>query len=123
MGYRPPEAEARSRSEELTGRARRVLQDQSPGQYPIALAQVNHALRLNPGNTQALVLKDRLRIALGEPGLLDAAAEGDYRQAVRALQQGNPLIALSILENLLRDPRYRHSARLEELRRRIEAAL
>jgi tetratricopeptide (TPR) repeat protein len=125
MGYRPlpPDPRTLARSEELTGSARRVLQDHNRGQYPAALEQLNHALSLNPGNAQALVLKDRLQIALGGPGILEGAAEGDYQQAVRALHQGNPLIALAILESLLRNPRYQHSARLEDLRRRIESAL
>jgi tetratricopeptide (TPR) repeat protein len=127
MGYRfpLPDPQAQARSGELTGSARRILQDHNRGQYPVALEQLNHALSLNPGNTQALVLRDRLQIALGGPGsvILDSAAEGDYRQAVQALHQGNPLIALAILENLLRNPRYHYSARLEDLRRRIEAAL
>ncbi|MDR3161541.1 MAG: hypothetical protein LBU28_08015 [Spirochaetaceae bacterium] len=125
MGCRfpPPDPQALARSDELIGSARRLLRDHNRGQYPIALEQVNHALSLNPGSLQALVLRDRLRIALGGSGVLDRAAEDDYQRAVRALHQGNPLIALAILEDLLRDPRYQHSARLEDLRRRIESVL
>jgi tetratricopeptide (TPR) repeat protein len=127
MGYRPlpPNPRALSQSNELTLEAQNIVYSQTRDHYSLALEKLDQALRLNPYNNQALALKDRLQTAAEEMEVivLDSSAERDYQRAVLALQQGNPITALSILRQLLRDPRYRNAPKIIALQRRIESVL
>jgi hypothetical protein len=127
MGYRPapPDARALARSAELTASARAIINGNVRSQFPIALEQLNEALVLNPNNDQAMTEKDRVQTLLGGGGsvVLSNTAERQYQQAVQELRQGNTLVAMGIVQQLLRDPRNRNSTRLLELQRRIEALL
>jgi tetratricopeptide (TPR) repeat protein len=127
MGYRPlpPNPRDLAQSDELTLEAQALVYSRNRDQYPLALEKINRALRLNPYNNQAAALKDRLQTAAEETDLtaLDKGAEQDYQRAVLALRQGNPITALSILRQLLRDPRYRNTEKITALRRRIESVL
>ncbi|MDR0450229.1 MAG: hypothetical protein LBH26_03090, partial [Treponema sp.] len=127
MGRRPapPNPFSLSRSNELTASARRIVENKARVQFEVALRQLNEALTLNPNNTQAMALKDQIQTEMGESGniVLSSAAEGEYQRAVRELQQGNTLVALAIVEQLLQDPRNRTSTRILELERRIHSIL
>ncbi|MDR2630959.1 MAG: hypothetical protein LBC60_08565 [Spirochaetaceae bacterium] len=126
MGYRPsPYPLDLAQSRELTTMAQRMVYTDNRSLYPFALELLNQALGLNPHNNQAAVLKGRLKTFIrGTEGPdLDGDAEQDYQRAVRALQQGNPLTALSILQQLLQNPRYRNVTKIIALRRRIESVL
>ncbi|MDR2364171.1 MAG: hypothetical protein LBD65_07125 [Spirochaetaceae bacterium] len=127
MGYRspPPDPQDLAKSDALIAAAEALVYTNNPGQYPLALEQLDEALRLNPHNHQALILKDRIQTALTGKGIivLDSGAERDYRRAVQALQGGNPITALSIVQQLLRNPQYRNASKILELRRRIELVL
>jgi hypothetical protein len=94
-------------------------------QFPIALEQLNQALVLNPSNSQAMSLKDRVQTELGGGGsvVLSSTVEREYQRAVQALQQGNTLVAMTIVRQLLQDPRNRNSTRILDLQRRIESIL
>ncbi|MDR2068435.1 MAG: hypothetical protein LBP71_01025 [Spirochaetaceae bacterium] len=127
MGYRPPPPNPQdlAQSDELTAMAQNMVYPKDRNLYPFALELLNQALQLNPHNDQAMAIKDQIQTSIGgaETIVLDAAAEADYQRAVRALQQGNPITALSILRQLLQNPRYRNSAKIIALQRRIESAL
>ncbi|MDR2759222.1 MAG: hypothetical protein LBB78_07575 [Spirochaetaceae bacterium] len=127
MGYRPslPNSLDLVKSNELTTMAQNMVYSKNRSLYPFALELLNQALQLNPDNGQAMVLKDRVQTDLGgtETIVLDDDAEQDYQRAVRELQQGNPITALSIIQQLLRNPRYRNSAKIIALQRRIESVL
>ncbi|MDR1635796.1 MAG: hypothetical protein LBR93_00510 [Treponema sp.] len=127
MGRRPapPDPLTLARSSELTTAARRIVEGKARLQFEVALRQLNEALALNPNNTQAMSLKDRLQTEMGESGniVLSSAAEGEYQRAVRELQRGNTLVALAIVEELLQDSRNRNSTRILELERRIHSVL
>lgn len=127
MGYRPlpPDPQDLAKSDALTAAAQAVVYNHDPGQYPLALEQLDQALRLNPHNREALDLKDRIQTAVTGKGIivLDSGAERDYQRAVQALQRGNPITALSIVQQLLRNPQYRNVSKILELRRRIELVL
>jgi tetratricopeptide (TPR) repeat protein len=126
MGYRtvPPDPQTLRRSDELTRAARAIVESNAWQQFEAALRQLNEALSLNPNNDQAMALKDRVQARLGTGNaVLSSAAEGEYQRAVRELQQGNTLMAMSIVEQLLQNPQHRNSTRILELRRRIEAIL
>ncbi|MDR0998161.1 MAG: hypothetical protein LBL70_03760 [Treponema sp.] len=127
MGHRPapPNPANLARSGELTSAARRIVESNARLQFEVALRQLNEALALNPNNTQAMSLKDRVQTEMGGSGniVLSSTAEGEYQRAVRELQQGNTLVALAIVEQLLQDSRNRNSTRILELERRIQSVL
>ncbi|MFP3042589.1 hypothetical protein LQZ19_12305 [Treponema primitia] len=127
MGYRPapPDVRSLARSTELTTAARSIIDRNARTQFPIALEQLNQALVLNPSNSQAMALKDRIQAELGGGGsvILSSTVEREYQRAVQALQQGNTLAAMTIVQQLLQDPRNRNSTRIQDLQRRIESLL
>jgi hypothetical protein len=127
MGYRPPPPDPRNlaRSNELTTQAQQIIDRNVRAEFPIALEQLNQALLLNPNNTQAMSQKDRVQTLLGGGGsvVLSNTAEREYQRAVQELQQGNTIVALSIVQQLLQNPQNRNSTRLLELQRRIESIL
>jgi hypothetical protein len=125
MGIRPPPPDPRdlARSRELTAAARGIVEENITVQFEVALTQLDQALRLDPNNTLAMSLKDRLKSQMGGGGSLDTASEAEYQRAVRELQQGRPLVALSIVQQLLQNPQNRTSVRILELERRIQSVL
>jgi hypothetical protein len=127
MGYRPapPDLQAQTRSNELTAAAQSIIDRNVRAQFPVALEQLTQALLLNPSNNQAMSLKDRVQIELGSGGsvVLSSNAEREYQRAIQELQQGNTLVAMSIVQKLLQDPKNRNSTRILELQRRIESVL
>ncbi|MFA6505512.1 MAG: hypothetical protein WCT14_05400 [Treponemataceae bacterium] len=121
----PPDRAALARSGELTTAARRIVDANLRGQFPVALEQLNEALKLNPSNEQAVSLKDRIQVDVGGQAsvVLTNTAERDYQRAVQELQKGNTIVALAIVEQLLRDSQNRNSPRILELQRRIQSRL
>jgi tetratricopeptide (TPR) repeat protein len=126
MGYRtaPLDPQTVRRSDELTRAAQAIVDANARQQFEAALRQVNEALTLNPNNTQAMTLKDRVQTQMGAGNaVLSSAAEGEYQRAVRELQQGNTLVAMSIVEQLMQNSQNRNSTRILELQRRIQSVL
>ncbi|MFQ3547157.1 MAG: hypothetical protein SNJ56_02375, partial [Termitinemataceae bacterium] len=121
----PPDPRAIARSNELVVAARRIIDANIRSQFPVALEQLNEALKLNPNNDQAIALKDRIQTDVGGQAavVLSSAAEREYQRAVQELQNGNTIVALTIVEQLLQDPKNRNSTKLVELKRRIESRL
>ena len=115
MGYRPapPDPRSLARSGELTATARGIIDRNVRSQFPVALEQLNQALALNPSNSQAMSLKDRVQTEMGGGGsvVLSSADEREYQRAVQSLQQGNTLVALTIVRQLLQDTQNRNSRR------------
>ena len=127
MGYRPapPDPRSLARSDELTAAARGIVDRNVRSQFPVALEQLNQALALNPSNRQAMSLKDRVQTEMGGGGsvVLNSSAEREYQRAVQALQQGNTLVAMTIVRQLLQDAENQNSKRILDLQRRIESIL
>lgn len=121
----PPDPKALARSNELTKAAQGIVDANIRSQFPVALEQLNEALKLNPNNAQASVLKDRIQTDVGGQAVvvLSSAAEREYQRAVQELQQGNNIVALAIVQQLLQDPVNRNSSRILELQKRIQARL
>jgi hypothetical protein len=122
LGMRPapPDTRRTSRSNELAAAARRMFEANISSQYPLVLENANEALRLNPNNTLAMQIKDRVQVAMGSAQAIDSYTEQEYLRAVRELQNGNNLLALSIVQRLLQRAENRDSVRLNELLRRIQ---
>jgi hypothetical protein len=127
MGYRqpPPNPANIARSRELTASARRILESNAAAQYEIALTQLNEAITLNPENIEATQVRDRLLTRMSVPGgiVLSSEDESDYQRALRELNAGNSLVALSLVERLMQNPRNRNISKLIELQQRIQSGL
>jgi hypothetical protein len=125
LGIRPapPDPRRAARSNELASAAQRMFQANIRSQYPLVLENVNEALRLNPNNTLAMQLKDRVQVAMGSAQAVDSYTEQEYIRAVREFQNGNNLLALSIVQRLLQRPENRNSVRLNELLQRIQSSM
>jgi len=121
----PPDPKAIARSNELVAAAKRIIDANTRSQFPVALAQLNEALKLNPNNEQAVALKDRIQTDVGGQAtvVLSSAAEREYQRAVQELQKGNTIVALAIVEQLLQDPKNKNSTKLVELQKRIQSRL
>jgi hypothetical protein len=121
----PPDPEAITRANELINAARQIVNSNLRSQFPVALEQLNEALRLVPTNEEAITLKDKIQIDVGGKALivLSSTAEQEYQQAVQELQNGNTIVAMSIVERLLQDPQNRNVPKVLELQRRIQARL
>jgi len=127
MGYRPPPPNPANiaRSRELTASARRIFDNNAAAQYEVALTQLNEAITLNPQNTEATQVRDRLLSRMSVPGgiVLSSEDEADYQRALRELNLGNNLVALSLVERLMQNPKNRNITKLVELQRRIQSVL
>ncbi|HOM23742.1 MAG TPA: hypothetical protein PLK03_07935 [Termitinemataceae bacterium] len=121
----PPDPASLARARELIQAARRIIDSNVRSQFPVALEQLNEALKLNPNSEEAITLKDRIQAEVGGQAVvvLSSAAEREYQRAVQELQNGNTIVALSIVQQLLQDPKNRNVPKLRELERRIQARL
>jgi hypothetical protein len=127
MGRRPapPDTRALRRSEELASVADRLFRANVRSQFPIVLENVNEALRLNPNNLRASQLKEQVETALGRSAISaeDIMTEQEYLRAVQELQNGNKVLALSIVQRLLQTPKNQSSVRINALLQRIQASM
>jgi hypothetical protein len=127
MGYRPPPPDPRdlALSAELTAAARRIVDGNIRAQFEVAVRQLNEALALNPNNTQAQTLKDRAQTELSGTRniVMDSDTLNRYNEAVMELQRGNNLVALSIVQQLLQNPKNQRITQILELQRRIQSLL
>ncbi len=121
----PPDTRALARSTELTREARRIVDGNVRAQFPIALEQLNEAIRLNPQNEAAIGLKVRIQTDVGGTAaiVLSYEAQQEYRTAVSELQKGNVIVANAIVERLLQNPANRNSPQILELQKRIQSRL
>ena len=121
----PPDMTQVNQSVALTNEADRIYQSGDKTKYNDALQKLDQAIKLNQSNERASVLKDRIQMAMGGSAIavLSYANEEKYRQAVLALQRGNKITAIALVEELLRDPEARKSAKVHDLKTRINAQL
>jgi hypothetical protein len=127
MGLRPPPPNPAdiARSRELTASANRILENNTTTQFEAALVQINQAIALNPENTEATRVKDRLLTRMSMPGdiVLPSEDEETYQIALREYTAGNNLTAYALVQRLLQNPRYRNITKIVDLQRRIQASL
>ena len=127
MGIRPPPPDPRAvaRSSELASSAQRILDSGNTAQFEVALTQINESISLNPNNTQATAVKDRLLSRMSTPSavVMNSQDEAAYNQALMEYQRGNYIMALAIVQRLLQNPQYRNISKILELQRRVQALL
>ena len=121
----PPDMTQVNQSIALTNEADNIYKAGDKTKYEEALQKLDRAIRLNQNNERASLLKDRIQMAMGGTAIaiLSYANEEKYRQAVLALQRGNKITAISLVEELLKDPEGRKSAKVHDLKTRINAQL
>jgi tetratricopeptide (TPR) repeat protein len=121
----PPDPKALARSAELTKSAQKIYDANNRSLFQVALDQLDEAIKLNPDNNPALALKDRVQTAIGgkSVAVLSGDDEAKYQQAVQELQKGNKITASALVEQLLLNPKSRNSAKIQDLKKRIDSQL
>ena len=121
----PPDMTQVNKSIALTNEADSIYKANDKTKFEQALEKLDEAIKLNQNNERASLLKDRIQMAMGGSAIavLSYANEEKYRQAVLALQRGNKITAIALVEELLKDPEGRKSAKVHDLKTRINAQL
>lgn len=121
----PPDPKALARSAELTKAAQKIYDANNRNLFQVALDQLDEAIKLNPDNNGAIALKDRVQTAIGgkSVAVLSGEDEAKYQQAVQELQKGNKITASALVEQLLQNPKSRNSAKIQDLKKRIDSLL
>jgi hypothetical protein len=123
MGIRlqPPNPADIALSRDLTAAARRIADADIVAQYEIAMTQLDQAIRLNPQNTEALQVRDRLLQRMNLPGAIVLTRDDElaYNEAERHHLAGNNLAAYAILQRLMQNPQNRNVEKLARLYDRV----
>ena len=90
-----------------------------------ALSKVDEAIRLNPDNDDAMLLKDRIQTSVGGKAavVLSSGDEAKYQQAITELQNNNIVTANALVEQLLQKPSNKRSSKILDLQKKIKALL
>ena len=90
-----------------------------------ALSLVDKAISLDANNDVALILKDRIQIAIGGQTLIVLSSEDEakYQKAVAALQNNNVVTANALVEELLQKASNKNSSKIIDLQKKIRALL
>ncbi len=122
LRVKPPDTEKLNKSRELFEKAYAIISRNVKSEYGVALVYLDEAIRLNPENSEAVVLKDRISAETnGTAGdVLSASDQQLYLDAVNEFAAGNYLKARIIVETLLKNPDNRNNTKLLQLQNRIE---
>lgn len=127
LGIRPnPVTVAKKQqADALVAEAQRLAATGTRAQTEVAVARLETALQLNPDNTNAQVLLDRYRIALGSPATytLPSATMQEFAQAQNLFIAGRLADALAIVDRIWQNPSNRGYAPLVDLRKNILSRL
>ncbi|MDR1903646.1 MAG: hypothetical protein LBQ88_15375 [Treponema sp.] len=109
----------------LVASVRDVINRKNSASYQSALGQLNEVFQLDPTNPDYPNLKDALNRLIGAQGTitLDSVSESLYQKAIREFQQGNNLVAMSIVQQIKRMPGNEKNTRILQLERRIQSIL
>jgi len=125
LGFRipPPDPAKIADSRNLYLQAKSIRDRNLRDLYPVALDQLNEAIRLNPDNRDAAVLKDQLLIATGgeRVDVLSSDDQRLLREAEAKYLAGRYFEALAILEQLLRKPSNQRNQEILDLAKRVRA--
>ncbi len=114
-------------SDILTGEAQRIVEEAGRDEIKLrlALSKVDEAIKLNPDNDDAMLLKDRIQMTIGGTAavVLTSEDEQKYQQAIQELQKNNIIGANAIVEQLLQNPVNRRSAKVLDIQKKVKALL
>ena len=115
------------KSKKLTDEAQKIYgaAGRNEAKLRSALTLLDEAISLNPDNDAAILLKDRIQIAVGGKAtvVLSSADEAQYQQAIQAFQRGNLVGALALVDGLLQKSSNRRSAKILDLQKRLKEML
>lgn len=115
------------RSNSLTQEAQRLYSSAKGNEEILrqALSRLDQAIALNPNNDNAIMLKDRIQIAVGGKAavVLSSADEASYNQAIQELRNNNVIGAYTIVEQLLQTPANRRSSKILDLQKQVQARM
>lgn len=124
---KPVDQSGRRRSESLTKEAEQLYRSAGGNEEILrqALARLDQAIVLNPDNESAIMMKDRIQIAVGGKAavVLSSADETSYNQAIAELRNNNIMGAYTIVEQLLQKQSNRRSSKILDLQKQIQARL
>jgi hypothetical protein len=124
---RAPQQEATEtvRIRGIIASVRDIINRREAASYQSALSQLNQVFQMDPTNSDYPNLKDALNRLIGGQGTitLDSVSESLYQKAIREFQQGNNLVAMSIVQQIKRMPGNEKNTRILQLERRIQAIL
>lgn len=129
IGIRPKPVDRSGlvKSKNLTEQAQKIYGSAGRNEAKLrsALSLVDEAISLNPDNDDAILLKDRIQIAVGGKAtvVLSSADEAQYQQAIQAFQRGNVVGALALVDGLLQKSTNRRSAKILDLQKRLKEML
>ena len=124
---RPQDRTAIVKATSLTKRAQGIMETAGRDEVKLrsALSLVDQAISLDPNNDAALLLKDRIQIAIGGETLIVLSSEDEakYQKAVAALQDNNLVTANALVEELLQKSSNKNSSKIIDLQKKIRALL
>ncbi len=124
---KPVDQSGMRRSNALTQEARKLYSGARGNEEILrqALSRLDQAIALNPNNDNAIMLKDRIQIAVGGKAavVLSSADEASYNQAIQELRNNNVVGAYTIVERLLQTPANRRSSKILDLQKQVQARM
>lgn len=116
-----------NKSQDLTKEAQNIYNKANGDEDKLknALAKLDEAIVLNPENTQAIALKDKIQVNIGgnASAVLSSEDEQRYQLAIQELQSKNIITANAIVEQLLQKQSNKKSTKILELQKKIKALL
>ena len=122
---KPVDNSAKARSQNLTEQARKLYNSANGNENSLkrAVALLDQAISLNPNNSAATTLKDRIQTSIGGKAteILSAQDEQSYQLAVQEMNRGNIINANNLVEDLI--AKNGQNKKLRQLRQRIRALM
>jgi len=123
----PPDPKKVARAARLVNEARRQYEANPRNEIALngILNKLDEALRLNPENSEAAILIDRIKTGMGGQSLVVLTADDEmlYQQAVQELSKGNTITAAALVAELWRNTKLRKSAKIIDLKNKVDSLL
>lgn len=123
----PPDPKKVARAALLVSEARRQYEANPRNEIALngVLNKLDEALRLNPENSEAAILIDRIKTGMGGQSLVVLTADDEmlYQQAVQELSKGNTITAAALVAELWRNTKLRKSAKIIDLKNKVDSLL
>jgi len=123
----PPDPQKIARAARLVNEARRQYEANPRNEIVLngVLSKLDEALTLNPENSEAAILVDRIKTGMGGQSLVVLTADDEllYQKAVQELSKGNTITAAALVAELWRNTKLRKSAKVIDLKNKVDSLL
>ena len=123
----PPDPKKVARAARLVSEARRQYEANPRNEIALngILNKLDEALTLNPENSEAAILIDRIKTGMGGQSLVVLTADDEmlYQKAVQELSKGNTITAAALVAELWRNTKLRKSAKIIDLKNKVDSLL